>query len=104
MTTNDSQNVLNMARIFANKQNITYTPIEMLHYTNRGQYYVLYDDVTQLRCDGLVEYCYEWYNFPILYDADGLWDISYVQSTPGHSSIWGNMNPVAQWSAMNPHY
>ena len=104
MTAYDSSNVVNMARLLANKQNITYTTIDMLHFTSRGLYYVWDSDVTQLRCDGLVEYCYEWYNFPILTDISGQWDISRTMSALLHSSLYGNMNPVRQWSTMNPHY
>jgi len=103
MTINDQNNVLNMARIFADKQRISYTLVDMLHYNQRGQTYVLSDDVTNLRCDGLVEYCYEWYNFPILTDYTGQWDISKTTSTMKHTSIMAGMNPVSQWNAMNPH-
>jgi len=68
-------------------------------------------NVTNLRCDGLVEYCYEWYNWPVLYDGNGNWDISNwtTGSNNYHSNLFltntgDTFNPVTQWSYMDPHY
>lgn len=33
------------------------------------------DDITKIRCDGLIEYCYEYYGYRI-FGSDTLWDIS----------------------------
>ncbi len=108
MTENDLNNVWNTATLLANKGNVTYTAIDMLHGTTSGNY-ISPSGVTQSRCDGLVEYSYEWYNWPVLYDNLGQWDISSTASISYHSSLWltntGNtFNPVTQWSYMNPHY
>ncbi|WP_425803148.1 hypothetical protein ACHOLT_17260 [Desulfitobacterium sp. Sab5] len=108
MTDNDLNNVLYTARFLANQANVTYTPIDMMHgYTSMT--YISPGSVSQLRCDGLVEYAYEWNNWDVLMDKNGNWDISNKNSTPYHSSIWftwtGNtFNPVTQWSYMDPHY
>ncbi|SPF36144.1 exported hypothetical protein [Candidatus Desulfosporosinus infrequens] len=108
MTDNDLNNVLNTAIFLANRANVSYTAIDMMHGTTTGTY-IDPGHVTQLRCDGLVEYCYEWYNWPVLTDTNGNWDISNNNSMLYHSSnyyTWDGytFNPVTQWSHMNPHY
>lgn len=104
MTANDSQNVINVARLLANKNNIIYTGIDMMHGFSTGTY-IYPDNVKALRCDGVVEYCFEWYNFPIMSPGAGMWDISNKNYIWRHSSaVTANLNPVSQWSVMNPHY
>ncbi len=108
MTETDLNNVVNTARFLADRANVTYTAIDMMHGTTSDTY-ISPGSVAQLRCDGLVEYCYEWYDWPVLTDGKGNWDISNINSTLYHSSYYktweGNtFNPVTQWSYMDPHY
>lgn len=109
MTDNDLNNVWNTACYLADRGNVTYTLIDLMHGSTGGGTYIVPGNVSQLRCDGLVEYCYEWYNWPVLTDGRGNWDISNINSTPYHSTYYltnlgYTFNPVTQWTFMNPHY
>ena len=103
MTYDDSQKVLNMARYFALSRDIPYTLYYLMEYNGYSGSYIYRENVSKLRCDGLVEYCYEWYNFPVQTDVNGNWDISNINSVNYHQIAYG-MSPITQWTAMDPHY
>ncbi len=50
-------------------------------------------DIASLRCDGLVEYCYEYYGYRV-FGSDDSWDISKPGSTFHHSA--SNIMPKVQ--------
>ena len=108
MTESDLNNILNTALYLADRANVTYNAIDLMQGSTSGTY-ISPGGVTQLRCDGLVEYCYEWYNWPVLTDGNGNWDITNINSRPYHSTYYrtwegDTFNPVTQWSYMDPHY
>lgn len=110
MTDSDLNNVVNTARLLADRANIPYSTIDLMQGSVVGNY-IVPNNVSYLRCDGLVEYAYEWngVNCYVSLDKNGNWDISHKDSRPYHSSLYptwtGNtFNPVTQWSSMNPHY
>lgn len=103
MTYDDSQRVLNLAWYFVLSRSIPYTTYYLMEYNGYSGSYIYKENVSKFRCDGLVEYCYEWYNFPVQTDVTGKWDISRIDSVNNHST-GGGMSPITQWTAMNPHY
>lgn len=66
--------IVTMAKALAD-DDIGYTFIAQIDYFVYGGGKVLPGDIYQLRCDGVVEYCYEYYGYRI-YGSDSLWDIS----------------------------
>ena len=57
---------------------IAYSLIQQIHYDDgnpNGKTFVGVSDIYELRCDGVVEYCYEYNNIRI-YGNDAYWDIS----------------------------
>lgn len=78
---------------------------ESIGYTIRGQIdyevsdnpdkhgYVWASDISAMRCDGVVEYCYEFHNIRI-YGDDTYWNIS----------VWGSTNRSSHhnWTLINP--
>lgn len=53
-------------------------------------------DITKMRCDGVVEYCYEYYGYRV-YGNDSYWNISTASSTVhGHHGGLVNINPYKQ--------
>ncbi|WP_066507557.1 hypothetical protein [Abyssisolibacter fermentans] len=64
-------------------ENIGYTPLSQIDYpvSVLGQTWVFTDDISLIRCDGVVEYSYEWNGYRI-YGSDDYWDIS--RATLGH--------------------
>lgn len=73
MSSHDRDLVVATARYIANRH-INYKLDGMIEATDRGQTRFVPSDITAIRCDGVVEYCYEYNGFPI-YGA-GYWDIS----------------------------
>ena len=73
MSNHDKDLVVATARYIA-ERHINYKLDGMITMTDRGQTRFVPSDITQIRCDGVVEYCYEYNGFPI-YGA-GYWDIS----------------------------
>lgn len=73
MSSHDRDLVVATARYIA-ERHIDYKLDGMIAATDRGQTRFVPSDITKIRCDGVVEYCYEYNGFPI-YGA-GYWDIS----------------------------
>ena len=53
---------------------VLFQQMQVSSSSNAGLY-IDSDEITAMRCDGVVEYCYE-YNGPRIYGSDSLWDIS----------------------------
>lgn len=56
-------------------ENILYTPLAQLNNKPGVSTWIFPDDISAIRCDGVVEYCYEYYGYRI-YGSDSKWDIS----------------------------
>ena len=59
-------------------ESIAYNVGYQVYYnTSTSGTWVEASEITSMRCDGLVEYIYEWYNFRV-YGSDTYWDVSKV--------------------------
>lgn len=56
-------------------QNISYNLGYQVYSTGSASTYVKYDEVSSMRCDGVIEYIYEWYSFRV-YGNDTQWDVT----------------------------
>jgi hypothetical protein len=57
-------------------EGITYTVFEQMQYNvGSSGYYVDPNEIISMRCDGVVEYIYEWYGFRV-FGSDACWDIT----------------------------
>lgn len=83
--------VVDMGRVLAT-ESIAYTGTGQISH-NVASGYVQPNDVLLLRCDGVVEYCYEWFNFRI-YGSDSKWDITLAGNIYHHSLA--NITPKKQ--------
>jgi len=54
---------------------IPYNVLDQIVYDAGSSYWVYPEDISHLRCDGVVEYVYEWYSFRVG-GSDSNWDIS----------------------------
>lgn len=50
-------------------------------------------DVIGVRCDGVVEYCYEYYGHPV-FGGSSNWDVSLAQNKQAHA--WPALSPIVQ--------
>lgn len=66
--------VVDMARRLA-AENIEYDWRQQIKYTTTDGYSVYPEDITHIRCDGVVEYCYEYYGLRIC-GGDDSWNIT----------------------------
>lgn len=55
--------------------NIGYTLTNQVNFKLPEGGYIRVPDIVSVRCDGVVEYCYEWNNLRV-YGSDSLWDVS----------------------------
>lgn len=63
-------------------ENISYNLAYQVYYnTGTAGTWVSYDEISSMRCDGVVEYIYEWYGFRV-YGSDKYWDVT-------KNSFWG---------------
>lgn len=68
-------NIVSMGRRLAT-ENIGYTvQFQVEHNVISSSSWVYPENILNMRCDGVVEYCYEWNGYRI-YGNDSLWDIS----------------------------
>ncbi|SHK31313.1 hypothetical protein [Paramaledivibacter caminithermalis] len=63
---------------------------------NETSGYISPTEITGIRCDGFVEYSFEWNNFKVMkWGINGsIWDISEVEDNKAHT--WYNMSPKSQ--------
>lgn len=54
---------------------ISYNVLDQIVYSAGDSIWVRPEHISKLRCDGVVEYVYEWYGFRVG-GADGKWDIT----------------------------
>lgn len=53
------------------------------------------EDISSIRCDGVVEYIYEWYGFRV-YGSDTLWDVTYNSNANRNHHSGTAITPVSQ--------
>lgn len=83
-------------------ENILYTPLQQLKTASNPSNYIQPSEITSIRCDGVVEYCYEYYNYRI-YGSDSKWDISKNGNQAHHALT--NITPKSQaQSYMTPWF
>ena len=79
--------------VFASKarelMGISYTVFDQIDYDAGSAYWVLPENITDLRCDGVVEFTYEWYGKRVG-GSDSYWDIT--RNTSSHKSEHGGLN------------
>lgn len=67
--------VRNLARKLV-AETILYTPVQQINYSaSSSVVWIEPEHITSMRCDGLVEYCYEYYTYRI-FGSNSQWDIS----------------------------
>ena len=76
-------------------ENILYTPIQQIDYKVTDSTWVLPSDITKIRCDGVVEYCYEYYGFRI-FGNDTYWNISRMGSAYKSHHALATVTPKKQ--------
>ena len=74
ITSSQRDDVVTLSRSLLT-EDIGYTFVQQVQYSAGDQYWVWPKDITNMRCDGLVEYCYEWFGHRII-GADEVWDIT----------------------------
>jgi hypothetical protein len=71
----DRDNFLYMARRLADEK-IPYSLLYQVNYSiSKAGKWVDPGDITSMRCDGVVEYVYEWYGFRV-FGGDSVWDVT----------------------------
>lgn len=79
-TSANRDNFLYMARRLID-DNIPYTSLYQVNYkVSSAGTWVDPGDITSIRCDGVIEYIYEWYGFRVFGD-DSHWDVTRVGSS-----------------------
>jgi len=77
-------------------ESIPYTVIEQIFYDSvTAGVWVDPSEIVYLRCDGVVEYIYEWYGFRV-YGNDAYWDITRANYDILDHHSWANITPQAQ--------
>ncbi len=79
-------------------EGISYTAYNMISHSATDTW-IFPEDIIKLRCDGVVEYCYEYYGIEVQAAEDNYgnyhWDISSTEDAPYHSTNYG-MSPWNQ--------
>ncbi|TCX48938.1 hypothetical protein [Dehalobacter sp. 14DCB1] len=73
ITSTGRDSVIGMGRVLTT-EGLGYTPLCQIDYYMNGTW-VESSELTSIRCDGVVEYCYEWYGYRI-FGSDSYWDIT----------------------------
>lgn len=76
-------------------EGLMYTPLQQINYTITSGTKVEPSILTHCRCDGLVEYCYEYYNLRI-YGDNLYWNITKMGSSYKSHHAGANVTPKKQ--------
>ena len=75
ITSSGRDNIVSMGRRLRT-EDLGYTPLSQIdHFVTNSNSWVYPEDLWLIRCDGVVEYCYEWYGYRI-YGNNTYWDIT----------------------------
>ena len=98
MSDNDRQNILMLASVLESDPDISYTCFYAMACENNVGNIINPWEVTDFRCDGLVEYAYEYMGVPV-------WAISTATSLENdhYPNAFGSPNPH-RWDISNPDY
>ncbi|WP_349408976.1 hypothetical protein [Pseudalkalibacillus sp. SCS-8] len=115
-TSTDKDYILYTAKAMDADPEITYTMYDALAYESNPGSYVAVDEISDIRCDGVVEYAYEW-NYVWVWGKtnDGTktgtptnFDISYVPYVSEHANLgdegWFELSPIVQRGAKGTKY
>lgn len=83
ITETDQTNILETAAAMDADPEITYTAYDILDYDEYPGIYINVDEITDIRCDGVVEYAYEWRNVWVW----GRSDTGTSSGTPTHFDV-----------------
>lgn len=106
MSSYDRTRILNTAAALASNTAITYTGLYMIDTIVGAGAYITTDEITDIRCDGVVEYSYEWNNIWVWgRSSDGTqygypthFDVSDTRYTYEHNLNLGKDQPWIQTS------
>lgn len=87
-------NIKSMGRSLIN-ENLLYTPLKQINYNSTSSTWVYPADLTQCRCDGVVEYCYEYYGYRV-FGNDSYWDISRMGDSYKNQHALATVTPETQ--------
>jgi len=89
-----------MARKLKDDQ-IQYNVIYQVYYAPKtGAVWVMPADVESMRCDGVVEYVYEWYGFRVFGETNSTWDVTRSDWLTREQHTFPNIGPKKQASLL----
>lgn len=96
-STTDRDRFVTMAKKLADA-NIAYSLTYQVNYDPDDVGSIVnVSDIISMRCDGVVEYVYEWYEYRV-YGEDNLWDITYADEDIRNSHAFAYITPYKQIS------
>ncbi|MGX1984152.1 hypothetical protein EDD69_1303 [Thermolongibacillus altinsuensis] len=106
LTSTQRDSILSTAEALDNDPEITYTMYDQLNWESNAGDYISVSEITDIRCDGVVEYAYEWNNIWVwgrssTGTASGNpthHDISYTAYASEHA----NLGSDAPWIEVSP--
>lgn len=82
-------------------ENISYNLAYQVYYnTSTTGYWVWPEDISSMRCDGVVEYIFEWYGFRV-YGSDSKWDVTRNDYWIRNHHSGGAVTPETQVNYLN---
>ena len=95
VTSSDRDLFVAMGRVLRT-ENISYNLAYQVYYnTSTAGYWVDPEDISSMRCDGVVEYIYEWYGFRV-YGSDDKWDVTRNDYWVREHHSGGSVTPETQ--------
>lgn len=94
----NTRNLIVATARYIASEHIEYSAILQMDYNDSTTgAKVMFNDITNIRCDGVVEYCYE-YNFQRVFGVDDVWDISKNASAEKNLHTFFKITPLSQAS------
>jgi hypothetical protein len=112
LTASQRDSIISTAAALAADTGLTYTMYDQINWDSTAGTYISVNEITDIRCDGVVEYAYEWNNIWVwgkttTGTASGTpthFDVSYVTYAKEHANLgsdepWKEVSPKVQRGA-----
>jgi hypothetical protein len=106
ITSTQRDNILATAEALRDNNSLTYTMYDQINWTSSAGDFISVGEITDIRCDGVVEYAYEWNNLWVwgrssTGTSSGTpthFDVSYVPYAKEHANLGSNQ----PWKEVSP--
>lgn len=112
VTSSQRDSILSTSEALRDNNSLTYTMYDQINWESNSGSYINVSEITDIRCDGVIEYAYEWNNVWVWGKSDTggsggkpqHYDVTYIPYAKEHADLggdqpWKEVSPIVQRGA-----